>query len=156
MSLPTMNVERLRKLQAELRAFRKTKKLEFNMDHWFQGKLSEPTGEFTSFGYKLPENICSTAACALGLAAMMPEFEKAGLKLRVYGRDRFLAGGVEYDHEGCSYQDDEAGAWFFGLTKDEAEALFLPGSYGRSSNPRITPKQVAKRIDAIIAGKYRK
>lgn len=81
---------------------------------------------------------CGTAACALGSACMLPEFNKAGLK---------LDGAALPAYKG--YSESVAGAEFFGLDYDEACLLFMPWNY--KDNP--TPKTVAKRVREILAGK---
>lgn len=59
---------------------------------------------------------CGTTACALGWACTMPEFRKLGLGIN--------DDGTPYDYE-TQRNDAEASMRVFGLTKDEAHALFL-------------------------------
>lgn len=80
---------------------------------------------------------CGTAACALGSAAMLPEFNKSGLKIE--GAPTFK-GHDEY----------RAGEKFFGITYDQSLFLFNPLCY-ESLHP--TPKTVAKRVREILEGK---
>lgn len=82
------------------------------------------------YGDHKPEekNFCGTTACALGTAAMIPEFKRAGLRM-------------EWQDETAEYMDDGnqewvanvkfgkktdilAGAAFFGLSKQDAVGLF--------------------------------
>jgi hypothetical protein len=59
---------------------------------------------------------CGTTACALGWACTMPEFHKLGLGLNT--------DGTPYDYV-ANLSDSEAAMRVFGITQDEAHALFL-------------------------------
>jgi len=97
---------------------------------------------------------CGTTACALGWATTMPLFRKLGLRLVHTGS---IGGG--YPQVGDGYESGgrweyartgyHAAAFLFGITYEEAEYLFLPGST-RPGAPRETPKQVARRIEAFV------
>jgi hypothetical protein len=84
----------------------------------------------THYGDHAPEekNHCGTSACALGWAAMTPEFKADGLKgewKRTHDKDRgrFLA--ISYFNGNWTLTDTDAGAEFFGLSGREASDLFL-------------------------------
>lgn len=83
---------------------------------------------------------CGTAACALGSAALLPEFNEAGLILD-------STEVPAYNEETA----EDAGAEFFGLSGRQAEYLFTPWTYPRGSY--TTPKTVAKRVREILEGK---
>lgn len=112
-------------------------------------------------------NVCGTTACLLGHAATMPEFRKRGLKLVVYDvdtsydydGDRYIesgkadiCGGVHLYDEGSDYllTDDaiEAGMEFFGLTSEDANALFTTRGYDGLEYDEVKPYHT---IDLIIA-----
>ena len=61
---------------------------------------------------------CGTKACALGWAGLMPEFRKAGLKTDRNEDEVTLSG---------EFFGIRAGEVFFGLSQNEADALFVPG-----------------------------
>ena len=61
--------------------------------------------------------VCRTHACLLGHACLMPEFNAMGLVLNAYYGDACP------EFKGC--YAFEAGAEFFGITHEEADALFI-------------------------------
>jgi hypothetical protein len=98
--------------------------LAFNMGVW---------GIHTG-GHEPPEeNYCGTTACALGHAALMPEFQKLGLQPKWYkttGETGIVYGmDVKFDDGfsgGRTWTDPtDAGAAFFHLSDGEATELFL-------------------------------
>lgn len=107
---------------------------------------------------------CDTSACALGSAALLPEFSAAGLQTRP--SEDWLASDDER-HEnryvvfvdpetGAASQDSvDAGAEFFGITQDESHDLFMvtheKDDFGRIRKGRpLRPRQVAKKVRALI------
>lgn len=90
----------------------------FNMEQWglHKGKHKPST-----------QNYCGTAACALGHAAMIPEFHRAGLRYTWEFDDckqRWVA-DVCLTADGHKLDNDAAGAKFFGLSQNEAWNLFF-------------------------------
>jgi len=83
---------------------------------------------------------CRTTACALGWAATIPAFKRAGLKVAFDD----LGGLVKYKHHQC----EDAAMEFFKLGSDDAGNIFLPGDY--HSTQRVTPKMVSKRIRSVV------
>lgn len=130
----------------------------FDMDSWAQH--GDPMGQ-------TPENAphldgvlpgCGTACCALGYAALRPEFQALGLKI-TYDRDRYLRPVWSPLYEGRL--DFAAGRALFGLEDGEELHLFAPTRYAdpdpdtdpEDGQPelRITPAMVIARIDELIA-----
>ena len=68
----------------------------------------------------------------------MPEFRRLGLRLEGHEVVTDAAWGY-----------DDAAAEIFGITQRDAFDLFTPGS---DREERLTPKQVAKRIEKFAAG----
>jgi hypothetical protein len=98
-------------------------------EHFDMGSFFSANSDYTPAN-KLGE--CGATACALGWAARIPSFNRAGLTVTSLGWPYF---GTE---NGLG-----AGAQFFGITEDDSCNLFglVPG----------TPKQVAKRIRKFVA-----
>jgi hypothetical protein len=129
----------------------------FDMDSWFRAfvdadakikvNLSKGTCELAS-------HACGTAVCALGTATMIPEFRKAGLKLRA---TRVFPQGVPSYRKLTGYA---AGAAFFGIAYDDARELFDPSLYDNTARSgehdedegqqQITVKDVVGRLDALL------
>ena len=84
------------------------------------------------------EESCGTAACALGHAAMIPSFRRAGLKLSE-------SSSREPEHNGV--HGYLAGASFFGIDYWQSDWIFNPMWY-RANHP--TRFEVAKRIRDVI------
>lgn len=90
---------------------------------------------------------CGTVACALGHAALMPEFNAEGLH---YSRKQ----------QSIMYKDDTsfvAAAKFFDLSYDDACVLFSPWSGIDQDNPwrgeaHEKPDEVARHIRMIVNG----
>lgn len=98
------------------------------------------------------DNFCNTSACVLGHAALIPEFKKLGLGIKFYthgqlSADSAVGGDVVLSAGGHRYFGVDAGKVFFGLTDGEAKALF----HGNWS----TPKEAAKVVEALVAGKIK-
>lgn len=141
--------KRMLKLRTRLLEISKTKKkviacpvpwdgvqeIHFNMDDWFNVDEDQD------------EDFCSTSACVLGHAALMPEFQKLGLKVRMYDTttgDIPRPAGVDFD----KYSDYSAGKHFFELTDFEANALFYaPADSDDADN---TPGFRARVIVSLI------
>lgn len=97
----------------------------FDMHHW---------GRHVGDHKPAAKNFCGTSACALGTAALIPKFKREGLRIDWLELEEDADGNKIYDanvlygrHEG-----EHAGAAFFGLTREEAHALFLDTGASRS------------------------
>ncbi|KGM36166.1 hypothetical protein [Inquilinus limosus] len=80
---------------------------------------------------------CGTVCCALGLAALDPEFQTAGLH---------LSGGNVYFENSNSY---DAGAEFFEIPIDHAERIFYPDDDLYGPRPH-RPETVADVIERYV------
>lgn len=123
---------RLRKLADYLSKLKPDAHRKFDMGSWFETtiekiKVNPKTGVCTT--------VCGTSACALGHAALIPEFQKAGLRL-VVNKDG--SGHVRY--RGAT--GTEAAETFFGLIHFHSELLFggIPS----------TPKKKAREILEVL------
>lgn len=83
---------------------------------------------------------CGTAACAAGIACLLPALKADGLHL--WGSTLPGFG---------SNTGDEALEEFFGLTTDEMEYIFMPDSYGREGY-RVFPEEVVAHIEKVLEG----
>jgi hypothetical protein len=95
------------------------------------------------------DNFCGTAACALGHAAMIPAFKRAGLGLDWFLRDegnpdKGWSAFVRFD----GFDSEDAGAAFFGLSAEEANKLFL--------DTNATRKEVIKNIRKLAKLPYKR
>lgn len=175
----TIRLERLTQLkrviilQQKAAAKRKPAKLNgisafFDMRAWFI-KVDEQY---------VKEGACSTAACALGSAALNPWFIKRGLKmvlseetLKLWIEDSRVPHGVPIDRASLEKDADDdkdkfsvhygevkfkghtsmsAGEKFFGISKRESLWLFDPATYNPNDD-YVSPARVIKRIDDVIA-----
>lgn len=127
-----MNIERLRRLEAEHRK-PLPKGVAFNMNTWgrqYDGPQFDP---------------CRFAFCAGGLASTIPEFQEEGLANKIY---------EIYEDDSrlvITYQNKtnlEALQEFFGLTEHETNWLFSPSYYEVAD---ITKEEVADRIEELIS-----
>lgn len=119
----------------------------------------------------LDEGFCGSVACVLGHAAMIPEFTRKGLYVEVTDiqkiKDNRLKDGYTfYGGEGdVVYKDPKhprkklkngfsAGAAFFGLTVEQADAVFGGERsgifYNMTGDKEPTPKRVAKYIRKLV------
>lgn len=128
-----MRLRRLKKL-AEILSKIKDKEY-FFMHNWVthHGKGAPHLTEDNQLG-------CGTAACALGYAAMHPEFTRRGLKLRKYSHGSSPSRWTP-TFEGAS--TFEAGERFFGITPPQACRIF-------TSQAGNTPRQVAASVRRLI------
>jgi hypothetical protein len=132
-----MNKERLLKLASELERCSDGRVLTIPRD----GKAYFDMGTVvTTIDPEFSDDYhgCGTAACAMGFAGMHPWFQKRGLEWSP--RLRYL----KINNRSRNFQD--AAIMFFGIGFDDAEDLFNP------TTKNETPKQVAKRIRAFVAG----
>lgn len=151
-----MNIERLSKMSAFLRALPPQQRDLFSLREWLQVDEAEgyaagstPNGELQDLTPpQLMEKAlkCGYSACAIGWATMMPEFKAEGF-------------GFEWHHshfDGYTFRPHfegeanwEAVQKFFGITYDHATELFSAYEYGLDADD-ITPEMVACRIDRLI------
>lgn len=117
----------------------------FDMNVFYSSRKLTAHERFGAFGgYGAPE--CGTRACAAGHAARIPEFRKAGLRLKP--RPGQQGNLYLFPH----YQgkiDFEALAKFFGITKNEASELFVPSTV--KSDFDYDPVYVAQYIRNFVA-----
>lgn len=98
---------------------------------------------------------CKTVACALGHAAMMPEFQALGLVLGKMTYEHF-GNMLEFHHDGTTHFRAEAAQFFFDLTREQVYSLFFSSGYrhmhGRvHPNPKPAPSDVAAKIRDFVA-----
>lgn len=99
-------------------------------------------GTWTGDDWKGSQTLrCGTTACALGWAATMPIFRRAGLHINNWG-DPQLGHGNPFRHA----TGTSAAEKLFHLHDFEADHLFLPGE----GELKATPKQVAQKIEAFV------
>lgn len=95
----------------------------------------------------LGHNYCGTTACAMGLAASIPSFQRDGLELYGCGS----AFGIQLADPGAMFgvhYGFEAAAHFFAICKDDALELFSPEKYAPAE--RKNPLAVADKITALL------
>ena len=141
-----MNKQRLLTLATELE--KPVLPLPFDMRDWyghgyaFMDELQDgaPVSEATA-------KDCGTSACAVGLACLMPEFQKQGLGTTGVTPVVSTLDGKEI-----------ANGWgavhlFFGVDTRNAHYLFDPDYYttDEAGAQSITPKMVAARIREVVA-----
>jgi len=152
-----MNVKRLRKLEKHLRKLQLKNeagnaKHVFNMGLWMQQDIvatKAPKLKVTRNGeckIVAAQAVCHTSACALGEAAMIPEFRRAGLRLVPDAED---GESVSFTPVFRGGSGEEAGAEFFDIETNWANWLFSPSQYRKSSSD-IEPIDVARRIQVLI------
>lgn len=111
----------------------------------------------------VPEDqMCGTAFCALGWAALDRQFRAEGLRLTITmpdGSERrptlsrlpknFSFARVEFD----GYHDECAAQRLFGITYATADWLFTPSGYdsGSGTGRAVRPRRVIRRIKHLLA-----
>jgi hypothetical protein len=107
-------------------------------------------------------NTCGTACCALGYAALDPQFRREGLKLfvRAQGRGWHVGQLLDRTHSTMpktvdisfvdfhGYQHFYAAAVFFGIEEETAKWLFHPSRYDHN---RVKPIDVRRRVRYVLA-----
>jgi len=107
----------------------------FDMNRWVDG-------EFCGLDEEPAHDECGTTACAVGWAATIPSFKKAGLKIN-----------NRLDPQSGRRKNWAAVQAFFGdISEEQAMWLFSPEDprYWCLSRPKETPKKVARRIVAFV------
>ncbi len=154
-----VGLKRLATLAAFLRTIPKSA---FNIGSWvtqptvagksLPGRYGGPNDYDTIKAGITPKDMhtCGTTACALGWAATIPSFRRAGLKLvyaeRGYGDVWF---GKTPDDPDDAVSAFDAGAEFFRIPEEVSEHFFSPGEYTQD-NEEVTPKMVAARIERYV------
>lgn len=117
-----MNRERLERLRGILTDFQPPRDFRFDM------------------GFFYLKHQCETVGCALGYAAMDPEFNRQGLKVVLDCADR---SNIQFEN----YLGFKAGREFFGLSDSQTTYLFSSFTYPTSA---ATPHDVADRITELL------
>jgi hypothetical protein len=142
-----VNKERLLKLAKYLNSLKITPEVKYDQNNW--GVMNFKPSEL-KVGPKceVKEGFCKTSACALGHAALMPEFQRLGLHVewregystngtRTYNASIRLKGSDETD-------EFRVGAKFFGLSEHQAHIIFGSGSM----NSKEKAAQIRKMVNA--------
>lgn len=134
----------------------------FDIGTWYR-KGSQQVKKLSSDGKILDEGFCGSNACVLGTAALIKDFNKEGLYIRLIGG---YDGHVVYDKDGVYKTDAEAGALFFDIPEQDARFLFYTPdeidfdfaclcannvrSFYDPSRRIIAPEMVAKRLREYV------
>lgn len=138
------NATRLRRLNHFVAVLEAVPVKKFRMSHFLKENYFDNPLHVT-----VPANFiqvkCQTAGCGLGWAALDKTFRKAGLRVKSEEFGLEIYGNVFFkDEEGIG-----AGAGFFGITRDEAEKLFLEVPY-RIVSDKIKPRHVIAKVKKLI------
>lgn len=98
----------------------------------------------------VPTMSCDTYVCALGLAALDPEFNRAGLSFEVMPLTYSAKGWMIPQFNGAKGM--AAGAAFFDITQADSLYFFDPENYNGAPTHAEGERFVADRIEAFIAG----
>ncbi|MDP9155314.1 MAG: hypothetical protein M3O74_13800 [Pseudomonadota bacterium] len=149
-----MNIERLSRLAEVLESQKLIANVSFHLATWLDADIRPPvTAERVSAGtgtdnYAVVDAAvlsCGTVACAVGHAALIPEFQALGLKMvRDVTPDQFDFGALPFFDGKVSWAAVHA---FFDIDEDWADYLFMGTRYDSSPSPN----QVAARIREVIA-----
>lgn len=124
-----------------------------------------------AMGVFYEQYLCGAAACALGHAAIDPNFNRAGLKLGKFepAWDSFYNRAKRAPVRFKGSQDFQAGERFFGLNRVQSEFLFDPNNYTNRSHKvdyeeivhggiwyidrvqNVKPQRVIKRIEYLLS-----
>lgn len=128
-----MNIKRLEKLISFMSKLPKSANKHFDMLTWF-----EHTGDHVHpIGRKVTREAlrhCGTSACALGWAATIPSFQKAGFTMSTRSSGTFPLSKAQR---------------FFDLSLNQAEKLFIPVPMLPMEHVS-TPKQWAKTARRLV------
>lgn len=167
-----MNTERLNHLITILEGVERAN-LAFNLDNWVSNAampdLARPTTDNLVGSL---DASCGTACCAMGYAALDPDFRAEGLSMTLETRDYNSGRGRWVETPVASIQDFNtlirnqdlqigfggiafdgvegfrAAAAFFDIAVYDADTLFSPDSYhGRP----VTPERVIERIRDLLS-----
>lgn len=123
--LTTHCKRRLRSLELALRSDN-LKRRNFNLHTWANKKPEK--------------NLCSTQACAIGLATTIPSWQKDGFGL-------FIESGGYITPSYGGFYADNAIEKYLEISGPEVDYLFMPSSYRETKRGPIT---VANRINKFI------
>lgn len=140
-----MNKKRLTILRDALIEYAKNPgNLKFDLSWWITipGKHERSDTLEVLRGARAGKNYCGTAACAVGLAASLPEFNKEGLRPGGIGEACVVLAGVTNE------SSLDAAIVFFDLSRSDAGELFCPGSY--DDRDITNPIAVAEKITALL------
>lgn len=133
---------RLTKLIAFMKRLPKSANNHFDMGRYFR---HTPVDDTHDHGIKHDSLVsrktltqCGTTACALGWAATVPEFQRAGLRMRADGQVFMRGEDPEYAYCCVTAQT------FFDIGLDEAEALFEAHTHIK------TPREWAKYAECMV------
>jgi hypothetical protein len=173
-----MNIDRLNHLITVMEGVERANKA-FNLTDWVFSEELKPGRADNGYLVGSLKESCGTACCALGYAALDPEFTKDGLKLQVEYQEsgdeydqvmdvstikeynalirdktKQVFGAVPYFSEFTGYL---AGSAFFNITTEAAEYMFGPTSYKQyqEQDMPITPRMVIEHINTVISNKGR-
>ncbi len=140
-----MNKRRLKTLRNALEAYNERRKnLRFDLARWamidFKYAHEDPAKVVKAA--MEGKNYCGTTACACGVAAAIPSFRRAGLR---------LVRNSEFGDLVLAYlgeQDGEAAMAFFDINRDTMMDLFWPSEYPIQDRRR--PLAVVKKIDELL------
>jgi len=100
--------------------------------------------------FSAPTMSCNTFVCALGLAALDPEFNNQGLNFAVVPLTHSLTAWMIPRFEGADGMD--AGALFFDISGEDSRYFFDPDSYSEMPKRADGELLVAQRIEDFING----
>ena len=129
-------INRLSVLAAHLKNVSNKK---FNLGYWVGHEYNYERTSNVEIVKAVCDHSCGTTACALGHAASIPSFRRAGLKYF-----------VEYDGADILYKNSHnfvAGEHFFNISLEDSRYLFSPDEY---NNGRKGKSYVIRRIEALI------
>ncbi len=106
----------------------------------------------SSWKRETTNGVCKTICCAVGFAATIPSFKKAGLRLSSIDKNNTFVFYNDEDVTEYQIHYEQWESWsavgkFFGLNSEEYNYLFSDTYYG---NFNSGPKHVAKRIKKFI------
>lgn len=121
----------------------------FNLNSWINPCSPNYDRVDLDFARKEPDQLyaCGTVACAVGWAASIKEFRRAGFKIN-RGSPYFQGKKDRPFYKGWS-----AAEAFFGLSGNKAEYLFMDIKYPTKTATK--PQDVCKRIESLLQAKAR-
>lgn len=150
-----MNKERILRLASRLD---KVQTEHFNIDRWYQKNGNKPKEVAMKRGQivVLNEGFCGSAACVLGHAALIKDFNKEGLYVTIdpYGDTGRVVYYKDDNYQGSGFT---AGSLFFDIPEEDAAVLFGAVERGRyweklynKTDGKIDPKDVAAALRAYV------
>lgn len=130
-----MNVKRVTTLVKFMRALPRSANKHFDMRKWIAHDAGGHSHDFQTFIRPKDLASCGTTACALGWAAAVPAFRRAGLRVEAVPMDL---------HCNTEISNSARARAFFDLTTLEFRIIF--GGY----NDDATPKKWAARVERFV------